>query len=165
MGLKETLHRELTSALREGNHIKASTLRLLLASVINKEKEKRHRISQEKPDASSEVLEKESELSEEEFQHVVSSEVKRRKEAIEGFEKGKRPEMAEKERKEMEILMRYLPEQLSEDEIWRLAKEAAEKIGAKGPQDIGRVMGELMPKIKGKADGALVSKIVKEILR
>ena len=72
--------------------------------------------------------------------------------------------MVDKETKEKEILEKYLPEQLSEEEIKKLVKEAIEKIGAKEIKDMGKVMAELMPQVKGKADGSLVSKIVKELL-
>ncbi len=72
--------------------------------------------------------------------------------------------MAEKERKEMVILQQYLPEQLAEEEVRKLVKEAVEQTGAKIPQDMGKVMAVLMPRVRGKADGALVSALVKEFL-
>ena len=95
---------------------------------------------------------------------MVNSEVKKRREAVEGFEKGGRMESAEKEKEEMEILKKYLPEQISEEEIKNLVVEAVKSVGAKEIKDMGKVMAELMPKIKGKADPALVGKIVKEAL-
>ena len=94
----------------------------------------------------------------------MSSEVKKRREAIEGFTKGGRKEQAEKEKQEMEILLPYLPVQLSEDEIRELVKDAMIKVGAINLQDLGKVMGVLVPQTKGKVDGAVVSKIVKELL-
>jgi len=164
MTLKQKIQQVTKLALKEKRERELSTLRMLLSAVINKEKEKRYKISKEKPDLSGEELEKESQLVDDEVIEVVSSEVKKRKEAILEFEKGKRQDLVEKERRELEILQKYLPEQLSEEEIRELAKEAIDKIGAKELKEMGKVMAELMPKIKGKADGGLVSKIVKELL-
>jgi len=164
MTLKQKIQQDTKLALKEKRERELSTLRMLLSAVINKEKEKRYKISKEKPDLSGEELEKESQLVDDEVIEVVSSEVKKRKEAILEFEKGKRQDLVEKERRELEILQKYLPEQLSEEEIRELAKEAIDKIGAKELKEMGKVMAELMPKIKGKADGGLVSKIVKELL-
>jgi len=180
--------------LKERKEIEVSTLRMLSAAIFNKEKEKRYRVSKEKPELLGEELEKESQLTDEETIAVISSEIKKRKEAIlkfsayaEGYggpavapqagaEAGKKEKIESfinKEKKEIEVLQKYLPEQLSEEEIKKLAKEAVaaykaslapeerEKVGIK---DMGRVMAELMPKIKGKADGSLVNKIVKELL-
>ena len=164
MTLKQKIQQDTKLALKEKRERELSALRMLLSAVINKEKEKRYKISKEKPDLSGEELEKESQLVDDEVIEVVSSEVKKRKEAILEFEKGKRQDLVEKERRELEILQKYLPEQLSEEEIRELAKEAIDKIGAKELKEMGKVMAELMPKIKGKADGGLVSKIVKELL-
>ena len=164
MTLKQKIQQDTKLALKEKREIEVSTLRMLLSAAVNKEKEKRYKISKEKPDLSGEELEKESQLVDDEVIEVVSSEVKKRKEAILEFEKGKRQDLVEKERRELEILQKYLPEQLSEEEIRELAKEAIDKIGAKELKEMGKVMAELMPKIKGKADGGLVSKIVKELL-
>lgn len=162
--LKEKIHQDLNSALKKERELEVSVLRLLLAAIFNKEKEKRYKLSKEKPDLEEEELEKESALTDEEVIKVISSEIKKRKEAIELYEKGNRLELAEKEKREVEKLERYLPEQLSEEEIKKLAKEAIEKVRAKGPREIGKVMAELMPQVKGRTEGGLVSKIVKELL-
>lgn len=95
---------------------------------------------------------------------VIGREIKKRNEAIELYKQGGRNELAEKEQKELEILKSYLPEQMSEDEVRKLVEEAISSIGASGIQDMGKVMGALMPKVKGKADGTLVSNIVREAL-
>jgi uncharacterized protein YqeY len=137
-------------------------LRLLNSSILNKEKEKRYKISLKKDNVAD--LDKASVLGDEEILEVIISEVKKRKEAIIEFEKGNRKDLADKEKKELEILKKYLPEQLSEEEIKELAKEAIKKVGAKEIKDMGKVMAQLMPKVKGRADGSLVSKIVKELL-
>lgn len=145
---KQYIHQELKEALLAGDELKTGTLRMLLAALVNKEKEK-----------------SQHQLSEEEIQQVVATEVKKRREAAEAFEKGGRTEMAEKERKELGILQTYLPEQLSEQEVRKLVGEAIAQTGAAKPQDMGKVMAALMPKIKGKADGAFVSALVKELLQ
>jgi len=164
MVLKTQIQEDLTSALKEKREIELSTLRMVLTAISNKETEKRTKIWKEKPGLAAEELEKESILTDEETIEVISSEIKKRKEAVLEFEKGQRMDLAGKEKKEIEILEKYLPEQLSEEEIKKIVQEAIEKVGAKDIKDMGKVMAELMPKIKGKADGALVSKIVKELL-
>lgn len=162
--LKEKIQEDLKLALREKREIELSALRMLISAINNKEIEKRTKIWKEKPELRPQELKKESILTDDEILEVVSSEIKKRKEAILEFEKGKREDLVKKEKAEMEILQKYLPEQLSEDEIKKLVKEVIEKTGAKEIKDIGKVMAELMPKIKGKAEGGLVSKIVKELL-
>lgn len=95
---------------------------------------------------------------------VIQKEVKMRRDAVEQFMTAGREDLVAKETKEMAILEAYLPEQMSEEDIRMLVKEAIMQTGASSPQDMGKVMGFLMPKTKGKADGGLVSKIVKEEL-
>ena len=153
-----------SSPFADARELEVSVLRLINAAVLNKEKEKRYKISKEKPELSGEELEKESQLMDEEIIEVIAFEAKKRKESIELFEKGKREDLAQKEKQELEILQKYLPEQLSEEDLKKLAEEAVEKVGAKEMRDIGKVMQELMPRVKGKADGNQISKIVKELL-
>ncbi|MDP1538711.1 MAG: GatB/YqeY domain-containing protein [bacterium] len=174
MDLKEKIKQDLNAALKERKELEVSVLRQLLAAILNKEKEKRYRIFKEKSKEKTENLVKEDKSSsspfaaarvaDEEIMEVISSEAKKRRESIVEFGKGKRQDLVEKEKKELEILEKYLPEQLSEEEIRKLAKEAIEKTGAKEIKDMGKVMQELMPKTKGRADGSLISKIVKELL-
>ena len=164
MVLKEKIREDLTTVLREKKELELSVLRMLLSAVNNKETEKKTKIWKAKPELSPEEIKKEAQLTDEEIFEVIASEIKKRKESIELFEKGKREDLVDKETKEKEILEKYLPEQLSEEEIKKLVKEAIEKIGAKEIKDMGKVMAELMPQVKGKADGSLVSKIVKELL-
>lgn len=162
--LKQKIQNDLTQAVKKGEEITRSTLRVLLASILVKEKEKRYKISRDSKEINEEELIKKSNLTDEEIIEVISSEVKKRKDAIALYEKGKRQELADKEKKEVEILQKYLPEQLSEEEIKKLVKEGIEKTGAKEIKDMGKVMAEIMTQVKGKADGNLVSKIVKELL-
>ncbi len=162
--IKQKIQTDLTQAIKKGDEIDRSVLRMLLAAILSKEKEKRYKTSKEKPDLNEEELAEKSILTGEEIIEVIFSEVKKRKEAIEGFEKGKREDLVKREKAELEILQVYLPEQLPEEEIKKIVKEAIEKTEAKEMKDMGKVMGEIMPKVKGKADGGMVSKIVKELL-
>jgi uncharacterized protein len=95
---------------------------------------------------------------------VVQKEAKQRRDSIEEFKKAGRQELAEKEQKELEILQKYLPEQLSEQALTVLITQTIKELGVTSIQDMGKVMAALMPKVKGKADGGSVSKIVKESL-
>ena len=147
------------------------TLRMLSASILTKEKEKRYKTSKDHPDFAEDKLLKESELTDEQIIEVISSEIKKRKDAVVLYEQGNRQELADKEKKEIEILIKYLPEQLSEDELKKMVEESIAKVRVemKDPstssgQVMGKVMADLNPKIKGKADGGEVSKIVKELL-
>jgi hypothetical protein len=162
--IKGKIQKDLREAVKKKEELPSLVLRSLLATILNKEKEKRYALSKGEPELAEEELGKESELTDEEVMGVISSEVKKRKEAVLEFEKGERLDLAGKEKKEMEILEKYLPEQLSEEEIKKLAEEIIKKVGAKEPKDMGKVMQELMPKIKGRAEGATVSKIVREQL-
>ncbi len=162
--LKAKIQQDLNNALKAKKEIEVSALRMFLAATSNRETEKRTKIWKEKPELAPEDLEKESRLTDDELLGVVSSEIKKRKEALLLFEKGKREDLVKKEKAEMEILENNLPEQLPEEEIRKLAKEAIEKVGAKDIKEMGKVMAELMPKIKGKADGGLVGKMVRKLL-
>jgi uncharacterized protein YqeY len=161
--LKEKIEKDFKEALLKRNEREISTLRMLKAAILEQEKEKRYKKSQEKGTEAD--LEKESALSDEEIIKLILREIKKRKEAILEFEKGKRKDLVEKETQEIEILKRYLPEMLSEEEIKKMAKETIEKVRAKNIKDMGKVMKELMPKIQGKAEPSLVSQIVKSLLQ
>lgn len=162
--MKTRITEDLKAALLSQDALQASTLRMLLAAITNKEKEKRYRVSTKEAGLSEQELQAKSALTSQELQDVVSSEAKKRRESIEAFEKGGRKDLVEKEQKELKILQGYLPEQLSEEAIRALVNTVVAKVGATSPQDIGKVMGALAPQTKGKADGALVSRIVKEEL-
>ncbi|MBI1984834.1 MAG: GatB/YqeY domain-containing protein [Candidatus Wildermuthbacteria bacterium] len=165
MSLKKTIQENLTAALQKRNETAVSTLRMLLAALSNKEIEKRTKFSKENSHAKEAELQKNSELSDEEIQQLIAGEAKKHKESIEAFQKGSRQDLVDKETKELKILEAYLPEQMSEEEVRKLVQEAIGSTGAKTVQEMGKVMSALMPKVKGKADGALVSKIVKESLQ
>ena len=171
--LAPKIQEDLKISLKEKRELEVSVLRMLKAAIFNKEKEKRYKFTRQNPaerdlgglsKEKQEKLEKESALNDEEIIEVISSEIKKRKEAIDLYERGNRPELAGKEKKEVEILQFYLPEQMSEEEIKKIAEEAIGKTGAKEIKDMGKVMGIITPQVKGKADMSLVSKIVKESL-
>jgi len=111
-----------------------------------------------------EKLKKEQGLDDNEVQEVISRAIKQRKDAATQYTTGNRPELAEKENKEMEILLEYLPKQMSEEEVRKVVAEIIAKVGATSKADIGKVMGPAMGKLKGLADGNLVKKIVEEKL-
>ncbi|OGZ18533.1 MAG: hypothetical protein A2Z68_01480 [Candidatus Nealsonbacteria bacterium RBG_13_38_11] len=154
MTLKEKIQSELNSALKQNKPLAVSVFRQLLAAFLNKEKEKRFKSKEEK----------EALLTDEEAMEVIASEAKKRKESIVEFEKGNRKDLADKEKEELAVLMEYLPEQMSEQELRKIIQEAIEKTGASEMKDMGKVMQEIMPQVKGKADGSLVGQIVKELL-
>lgn len=104
------------------------------------------------------------ELNDEEVIAVVSREVKKRKDSITEYEKGGRPELAAKEAEEIKVISKYMPAQMSEEEIRKVVKETLAEMGSVTPQQMGMVLGKVMPKVKGKADGGMVNKLVKEML-
>lgn len=146
MGLKEDLLQALKKAMQDKDALKKETITMLRAAILQVEKD---------------TL---KELSETEMQAIVAKEVKKRKESIADYEKGGRLDIVDSLNKEIEVLSEYLPEQLSEDEIKNLVSEAIAAVGALGMKDMGRVMGALREKTAGKADGKLVSDIVKSKL-
>jgi uncharacterized protein YqeY len=152
MSLKEKIQTEFKDSFKAKNPVKLGVFKMLQAEIKNAEIAKRTKLGKE-------IL-----LSDEEILEVVSREIKKRKDAIEMYEKAGRNELVEKEKKEMEILSIYLPEQLSEKEIRQMAEKAIEQSGAVSQKEMGKVMAILMPQIKGRADGALVNKIIKELL-
>lgn len=168
--LKEKLKEDLKVAMKAGDAPRRMLISMVLAAIQNKELEKRTKLAKTVADTAQ--LEIESHLNDEETLDVIASEVKRRKDAAAEFNKGGRPELAENERKEAEMLMAYLPEQMSDDEIRVAVKQAIADIrstgsgqaGAINIKDMGKVIGVVMPKVKGKADGGRVSQIVKEEL-
>jgi len=150
--LYQKIKEDLSKALKSGDTLRISVLRMVLSSLHNKEIEKKGKNQN-------------SELTEEEIIEVLKREAKKRKEAIETYLKGNRNDLADKEKKELEIIIAYLPKQLSEEEIKKIVQEAIQKLGAQSEKDFGKVMGFLMKELKGKADAGLVSQIVKESLQ
>ncbi|MBI3626837.1 GatB/YqeY domain-containing protein [Candidatus Uhrbacteria bacterium] len=104
------------------------------------------------------------EMTDEEVVAVVQREVKKRKDSITEYEKGGRPDLAQKEAEEVRVISRYLPAQMSENDIKKIIKETLAEMGPVDPSKMGQVLGKVMPKVKGKAEGSLVNKIVKDLL-
>jgi len=161
--IKDKIKEDLKKAMQEKDGLKLSVLRMVSSAVFNKEKDNRAKLSKAGEEESK--LDEMSELTEEEVIMVVSSEVKKRKDSIEQYEKGGRSDLAENEKKELEILMDYMPEQINEDEIRKIVKEKIEELGISGSQETGKLMGAIMPQVKGKTDGNIVGKIVQEELK
>jgi len=159
--LKDKIKADFKEAFKVKNQVKLSVLKMVSSEIGNAEINKRAKLIKS---SQSENVEVASALNDEEVLQVVSREVKKRKDSIEAFEKAGRLEWAEKEKAELAALMAYMPEQLSEAAIRDLAKKAVEQSNAKGEKEIGKVMAVLAPQVKGKADGALVNKVVRELL-
>lgn len=144
--LKDNLQSDMKDALKSGNSQKRTLLGMVLSAIKNKEIEKR------------------GELSDDDMIAVISTEIKKRKDSVEQFEKGGRPELAEGEKKEAEMLMVYMPEQMSEEDVRSEVKKTVIETGIKDIKEMGKLIGAVMTKVKGKADGQLVSRLVKEEL-
>jgi len=164
MNLKEKIKIDLDKSLKTGEKLTLSTLRLLFSAIGNKEIEKRTKTVKKEKDLSEKELIKKSQLEDSEIIQLILSEIKKRKEAISLYQQGNRKDLVDKEEKETEILKKYLPEQISNEELKKITKDTIEKVGASSLKDMGRVMKELMPKIKGRVEGSKVSQVVKELL-
>ena len=148
MGLKEKLQSDLTDAIRSQDAVKSGTIRMLLAAITN----------EEVAGKSAKVL------TDAEVITVLSREAKKRREAVEAYTNAKRDDLANKEKEEAAVIALYLPEQLSEADIKKLIADAIVETNAAGPAGMGLVMKVLQPKIAGKADGGVVSSLVKAAL-
>ena len=146
MALKDTLQEDLKKATKQQQRTQVATLRLLLSEIKNAE------IAQQKPADDNKVLD------------VIAREVKRRRESIEAFKQGNRADLVAQEEAELAVLLSYLPKQMSRDDVVAAARQAIEAVGATSPKDKGKVMAQLMPQLKGKADGNEVSDVVSELL-
>lgn len=142
----DDLQQDLKKAQLARDEVKVSTLRLLLSEIKNAE------------------IAKGGELSKQDLISVIQREVKKRKEAAEGYRLGGREQLAQKEESELAILQNYLPAQISDEELTEAVDQAIKEIGAKTLQDMGKVMGVVMGKVAGKVDGGRVSEVVKSKL-
>lgn len=166
--LKEKINKDLKQAMQNKNELLLLVLRGIKAVIHNKEIEKtrqKRKAHLGGPATIPPGADLGGELTEEEIIEVILSEAKKRKDSIEEFKKGKRDDLVKKEEKELEILKKYLPEQMGEEQIKEEANKVIEEVGAVSLQDTGKVMSVLMPKLKGMAEGGVVSKIVSELLR
>jgi len=147
--LKQKIVSDMKDAMKAGDAIKRDSLRMLDAMIKNTEIEK---------------MKKEEGLADAEILEVLARAVKQRKDSVAQYTAGGRPELAEKENKEIEILMQYMPEQMGDDKVREIVKEVISQTGASGKADIGKVMGAAMGKLKGQADGNDVKRIAEELL-
>lgn len=148
MALKQQVQSQMLEAMKAKDETRLSVLRMLKAAIMKFEVEGGER----------------KEATDEDVMKLIQKEIKSRRDSVEQFRNGNRPEMADAEEKEISVLMEYMPPQLSEEEVAQIVKDVIAETGAKSKQDLGRVMGALMPKVQGQADGAMVSKIVNGLL-
>jgi hypothetical protein len=149
MSLQEQLVNDMKVAMKSGDSVKVSTIRMLKAAIKNKEIEKGGTSYK---------------LSDKEILEVIATAIKQRKDSIEQFTKGHRLDLAEKEKKELEILQAYMPPQMSDEDVKAEVKKAIAETSASSQKDMGKVMKILMPRIAGRADGAVVNRIVRELI-
>jgi uncharacterized protein YqeY len=144
--LKQKLSDDLKQAMKDGDNDKRSVLRLVLSSIHNAE------------------ISKQSALDNSDVLGIIAKEVKQHNESIDAFKQGNRSDLVAKEETELAILQTYMPKQMTRDEIVEAARDVISQVGAQSPADKGKVMKELMPAMKGKADGKLINDIVSELL-
>ena len=147
MTLKETLQDDLKKAMRSGDVMRRSVIRMLRSEIHNREIESR------------------GELDDAATIQLMGRQAQQRRDSIEAFERAERSDLVEKERAELAVIMEYLPEQLTGEELLEIVRGAVEQVGASGPQDMGKVMGAVMPKVRGRAEGREVNRIASELLR
>jgi uncharacterized protein YqeY len=146
MSLKERLQEDWKAAMKNRDSFRSGVISMARAAVLH----------QEKNDGST--------LNDDQIIAVLSKEVKQRRDAITEYEKGNRQDLVDQAENEIKILLEYLPQQLTENEIRDIVKNAVSEVGAVSIKDMGKVMAAIMPKLKGRADGKLVNQIIKQIL-
>ena len=147
MTLKETLQDDLKNAMRSGDVMRRSVIRMLRSEIHNREIESR------------------SELDDAATIQLLGRQAQQRRDSIEAFERAERDDLVQKERAELAVIMGYLPQQLTGEELLEIVRGSIEQVGAEGPQDMGKVMGAVMPKVRGRAEGREVNRIASELLR
>jgi len=144
--LKERLTEDLKQAMRSGDTLKRSAIRLLLAAIKNAE------------------IAKQKELGDGDILGIIAKEIRQRRESIEAFKSGNRQDLVAKEEAELVTLEGYLPPQMSREEIIKAARQVIQEVGARGPGDKGKVMPQLIAQLKGRADGQEINAVVTELL-
>jgi uncharacterized protein YqeY len=144
--LKQKLNDDLRQALKSGDKCRSSVIRLIMSAVHNSEIARR------------------ASLEDTDILGVIAKEAKQRKESIAAFKQGNRLDLVAQEEAELAILVKYLPEQINREEIVTAARKVIDEVDAQSPSDIGKVMGKLIPQLKGKAEGKLINEVVKELL-
>ncbi len=146
MSMQQRLGDDLKDSMRSRNSVRSDTIRQVKSAITYGE------------------LQSNNALDDVQVQEIIGRLVRQHRESIEMFKKGNRQDLMDKEQEELGILLAYLPEQISSEEVMALARQVAQEVGAQGPADKGKVMGRLMPQVKGKAEGKLVNDAVTEIL-
>ena len=146
-GLKQKLTEDLKQAMRGGDTVRRSVIRLLMASIKNAE------------------IARQTDLDDANILGIIAKDVKQRRESIEAFTQGNRPDLVAQEEAEMAILEGYLPQQMTREEIVTAARQVIAEVGAEGPRDKGKVMPKLVAQLKGKADGQEINAVVTELLQ
>lgn len=147
MSLKEQLRVDTADAMRSGDKEKRDTLRLLLAAIKQVE------------------IDEQKDLTDDEVLAVLNKQAKQRRESIADYEAAGREDLVYEEKAQLSLILTYLPVQMSREEITEAAAGVIADVGAEGPQDTGKVMGRLMPQLKGKADGRVVNEVVRDLLQ
>ena len=145
-GLKQKLTDDLRQAMKSGDKVRRSVLRLLMAAIGNAEIARR------------------AALDDADILGIIAKEVRQRHESVESFKQGNRQDLVAKEEAELAILQEYLPQQMTREEVMEAARRVIEEVGARGPGDKGKVMSKLIAQLKGKADGREINTIVTELL-
>ena len=145
--LKQKLTDDIKQAMKGGDTVSRSALRLLMASITNAE------------------IAKQAALEDADILGIIAKEVRQHQESIESFKQGNRQDLVAKEEAEMAVLQGYLPQQMTRDEIVEAARQVIAEVGAQGPGDKGMVMQQIMPRLKGKADGREINAVVTELLQ
>jgi uncharacterized protein YqeY len=158
--LLKKIRTDLNQALKAKKTDEVSVLRFLLSALHNKE----IALRQAPTPAEASAGKQGKKLTDEEVIAIIRKQIKQRKESINEFEKGKRDDLVQKERGEMKILSKYLPQMISPQELEEIVNLKIKQLGTKGKQDFGKVMAEVMKEVKGKADGEEVARLVKERL-
>lgn len=146
MPLISQINQDIIEAMRQKKEPDLSTLRLLKSALNNA------------------LIAQDKDLSSEDVIAIIQKEIKQRNDSIEQYTKANRPELADKEKTESEILIKYLPPQLSDEELSQIIADTISQINPAGPQDFGKIMSAIMPKVKGRADGTRIANIVREKL-
>lgn len=150
MTLYAKIQAEMKQAMKDKDSLKVNTLRAVVAAAKN------YLVSSEKA--------RKKGITDEVLLDLIMKEAKKREESIQAYKKAKRDDLAAEEEAELKILKAFLPEMMSEEEIRELALKVIDSVGAKGPSDLGKIMREIMPKVKGRANGKTVNRIVRELL-
>ncbi len=146
MSLQEKLQEDLKNAVRAGDELRKSVLRYLRSEIRYQE------IAEQRM------------LDDEGVIKVLGRLAQQRRDSIEAFKQGNRPDLVEKETAELGVILAYLPQQMSREEIVEIVQKAIQDTGATGPRDVGKVMGKVMPQVRGRAEGRVVSAVVSELL-